>query len=86
MSSLPPCHSDLKSHVQRVNQRAALNKRADEPILAGKAVTLRWWAKVDKDCGHILSNSLADRMDRDDGEKEDEDELDFEDVHLSDGE
>ena len=30
---LPPSHSILKPHVQRVNHRVAMYKRAEEPIL-----------------------------------------------------
>ena len=41
LARLPPCHSALKPHVQRVNDRVALYKRAEEPILE-KAETLLW--------------------------------------------
>ena len=33
LASFPPCHPTLKPHLQRVNQRVALYKRADESIL-----------------------------------------------------
>uniref|UniRef100_UPI00358DFFF2 uncharacterized protein isoform X2 n=1 Tax=Myxine glutinosa TaxID=7769 RepID=UPI00358DFFF2 len=33
LARLTPCHSALKPHVQRVNHRVALYKRADEAIL-----------------------------------------------------
>ncbi|KAK2168989.1 hypothetical protein NP493_1209g00022 [Ridgeia piscesae] len=31
---LPPCHSALKPHLQRLNHHVALYKHADEAILA----------------------------------------------------
>ncbi|KAK2174513.1 hypothetical protein NP493_798g02020 [Ridgeia piscesae] len=33
LAPLPRCHSALKSHLQRVNHRVALYKRADKSIL-----------------------------------------------------
>ena len=33
LARLPPCQSALKPHIQRVNHRAALYKRANEAIL-----------------------------------------------------
>ena len=33
LARLPPCHSALNPHIQRVNYRATLYKRADQPIL-----------------------------------------------------
>ena len=33
LAHLPPCHSALKPHLQRVNHRVVLYKRADESIL-----------------------------------------------------
>ena len=33
LARLPSCHSALKPHIQQVNHRLALNKRADESIL-----------------------------------------------------
>ena len=33
LARLPPCHPALKPHIQRVNHRVALYKRADESIL-----------------------------------------------------
>ena len=38
---LAPSHSALKPHLQRVNHRVALYKRADERIHLGKTETLR---------------------------------------------
>ena len=33
LASLPPCHPALNPHLQQVNHRVALYKRADESIL-----------------------------------------------------
>ncbi|KAK2187737.1 hypothetical protein NP493_156g06018 [Ridgeia piscesae] len=33
LARLPPCHSALKPHLQRLNHRVALYKRSDESIL-----------------------------------------------------
>ena len=40
LARLPPCHSALKPHLQRVNHRVALYMRADESILEKSKPTM----------------------------------------------
>ncbi len=86
LARLPPCHSALKPHVQRVNHRVALYKQADEPILCTPKPYEdgQGWMGTDEgvlepvwSCGHILPTSLVDLLDTVDlEEEEEEDEVD----------
>ncbi|KAK2189621.1 hypothetical protein NP493_101g08000 [Ridgeia piscesae] len=70
---LPPCHSALKPHLQRLNHHVALNKRADESIL-GKFDGQGWIRTEDRvlesvwSCGPVLPNSLVNLLDTGDRE------------------
>ena len=41
LAHLPPCQSALKLHVQRVNHRVALYKRAEQSIVEKQTPTMR---------------------------------------------
>ena len=76
---LPPCHSALKPHLQRLNHRVALYKRADESILeklkpyddgqgwirTEDGVLETVWSR-----GVALPNSLVNLLDTGDREEE----------------
>ena len=68
LARLPPCYSTLKPHIQRVNHRVALYKRADEAIvdktkhydegqgwLKNKGVLMPVWS-----CSPVPPTSLVD--------------------------
>uniref|UniRef100_UPI00358EE7FF uncharacterized protein n=1 Tax=Myxine glutinosa TaxID=7769 RepID=UPI00358EE7FF len=84
LARLPPCHSALKPHVQRVNHRVALYKRADEAILEKPKPydEGQGWMRTDGvlksvwSCGPVLPTSLVDLLDT--GEREQEEEEDEE--------
>uniref|UniRef100_UPI0035902182 uncharacterized protein isoform X2 n=1 Tax=Myxine glutinosa TaxID=7769 RepID=UPI0035902182 len=85
LARLPPCHSALKPHVQRVNHRVALYKRADEAILEKPKPydEGQGWMRTDEgvlkpvwSCGPVLPTSLVDLLDT--GEREQEEEEDEE--------
>ena len=87
LARLPPCHSALKPHIQRVNYRAALYKQADQPILEKPKPydEGQGWMKNDRgelepvwSCGPVLPTSLVDLLDTGDHE-EVEEEGDIED-------
>ena len=91
-SRLPPCRSNLIPHVQRVNHRVALYKRADQPnFFTPKPFEAeQGWEKNDDgllepvwSCGPILPMSLIDILEQTlvsngDSDDETEDGIDFE--------
>lgn len=88
LARLPPCSSALKPHVQRVNHRVALYKRAHQGIIEKPKPYEdgQGWIKTDDgvlepvwSCGPVLPTALVDLLDtaadeEDDEEGEDEDE------------
>ena len=83
LARLPPCHSALKPHVQRVNHRVALYKRADEAILEKPKPydEGQGWMRTDEgvlkqvwSCGPVLPTSLVDLLDTGEREQEQEEE------------
>lgn len=87
LARLPPCHFALKPHIQRVNFRTALYKRADQPILEKPKPydEGQGWMMNDRgelepvwSCGPVLPASLVDLLDTGDHE-EVEEEGDMED-------
>lgn len=83
LTRLPPCRSALKPHIQRVNHRAALYKRAHEPIVEKpKAYDEgQGWMKTAEGVleplwsyGAVLPNSLVDLLDTDDTEGDEPEE------------
>ena len=83
LAGLPPCHSALKSYLQRVNHRVTLYKRADESILEKPKPydDRQGWIRTEDgvlepvwSCVAALSNSLVDLLDTGDREKEEEEE------------
>ena len=91
LTRLPPCRAALKPHIQRVNHRTALYKRAHEPIVekpnpydegqgwmrTAEGVLEPLWLY-----NAVLPRSLVDLLDTDDPEydeanDEDEEEEDF---------
>ena len=83
LARLLPCHPALKPHLQLVNHRVALYKRADESIL-GKPNPYddgQRWIKTEDgvlelvwSCDAALPNSPVDLQDTGDREEEEEDE------------
>lgn len=83
LARLPPCHSALKPHLQRVNHRVALYKRAHEAIverpkpyddgqgwiMSADGVLEPLWS-----CSPVLPMSLIDLMTADDHELKDVEE------------
>ena len=101
LARLPPCHSALKPHIQRVNHRVALYKRADEPILEKPKPydEGQGWMRSDEgvleplwSCSPVLPTSLVDLLDtgnheqEEEEEEEEEEELDFDSFIESDDE
>ena len=93
LARLPPCHSALKPHVQRVNHRVALYKRADEAILEKPKPydEGQGWMRTDEgvlkqvwSCGPVLPTSLVDLLDTGEREQEEEEEEEGEDELDSD--
>jgi len=83
LARLPPCHSVLKPHIQRVNHRVALYKRADESILEKSKPydDGQGWIRFESglleptwSCSAALPNSLVDLLDTGDREEEEEGE------------
>ena len=86
LARLPPCHSALKPHIQRVNHRVALYKRANEAILERPKPydDGQGWMRTDDgvlepvwSCTPILPMSLVDLLgagDREEEEEENEEE------------
>ncbi|KAG8011135.1 hypothetical protein GBF38_005801 [Nibea albiflora] len=93
---LPPCHSALKPHVQCVNHRVALYKRADEPILEKPKPydEGQGWMKTDEgvlkpvqSCAPIRPTLLVDLLDTGEHEQEEEgEEFDSDDFSKNDNE
>ncbi|KAK2183014.1 hypothetical protein NP493_328g05006 [Ridgeia piscesae] len=93
LAGLPPCHCAVKPHLKRVNHRVALYKRADESILE-KPKSYddgQGWMRTEDgvlepvwSCGAVLPNSLVDLLDT--GNREEEEEFDFDDYNDGDGE
>ncbi|XP_033987161.1 uncharacterized protein LOC117483109 [Trematomus bernacchii] len=85
LARLPPCYDALKPHVQRVNHRVALNKRADESILEkpNPYDEEQGWMRTDGvlrpvwSCGPVLPTSLVDLLDTTEREQEEEEEEEF---------
>ncbi|KAK2189067.1 hypothetical protein NP493_115g02000 [Ridgeia piscesae] len=80
---LPPCHSALKPHLQRVNHHIPLYKRAEEAILEKPKPydDEQGWIRTEDgvlepvwSCGPVLPNSLVDLLDTGDREEEEEEE------------
>jgi len=72
LARLPPCHPALKPHIQQVNHRLALYKRADESILGkrnpqddgqGWIRTKDGLLELGWSCSAALPNSLVDLLD-----------------------
>ena len=83
LARLPPCHPALKAHIQRVNDRVVLYKRADESILEkpNPYDDGQGWIRTEDgvlepvwSCDAALSNSLVDIQDTGDREEEEEEE------------
>ena len=78
---LPPCHSALKPHLQRLNHCVALYKHADESILEkpNPYDDGQGWVRTEDgvlelvwSCGAALQNSLVDLLDTGDREEEEQ--------------
>jgi len=91
LARLPPCHPALKPHIQRVNHRVALYKRADESILEkpNPYDDGQGWIKTEDgvletvwSCDAALPNSLVDLLDTGDREEEEEEEDENEEGRL----
>ena len=83
LARLPPCHPTLKPHLQRVNQRVAFYKRADESILEkpNPYDDGQGWIRTEGgvlepvwSCDAALPNSLVDLLDTGYCEEEEEEE------------
>ncbi|KAK2164989.1 hypothetical protein NP493_1387g00044 [Ridgeia piscesae] len=78
---LPPCHSALKPHLQRLNHCVALYKHSDESILEqpNPYDDGQGWVRTEDgvlelvwSCGAALQNSLVDLLDTGDREEEEQ--------------
>uniref|UniRef100_UPI00358F4B42 putative helicase MOV-10 n=1 Tax=Myxine glutinosa TaxID=7769 RepID=UPI00358F4B42 len=89
LAHLPPCHSALKPHVQRVNHRVALFKRAHKPRIEKPKPDSegQGWTLIDGllepvwSCGPVLPASLVDLLyciDPEEVDSKDEDSKDEE--------
>jgi hypothetical protein len=87
LARLPPCKSALKPHVQRVNHRVALYKRADQqnPEKPKPYDGEQGWMRTEEGVlepvwsyGSVLPTSLVELLDTDDLEDEDEAEEEHE--------
>ena len=83
LARLPPCHPALKPHLQRVNHRVALYKRAGESILEkpNHYDNGQGWIRTEDgvlepvwSCDAALPNSLVDLLDTDDREDKEKEE------------
>ena len=88
LACLPTCHSALKPHVQRVNHRVALYKRANTFILETPKHydDEQGWINTEDGllepvwhCSPVLPNSLVDLLDTGDREEVDGEEFDIDD-------
>ena len=88
---LPPCHSALKPHIQRLNHRVALCKCADESILENPDLydDGQGWLRTEDgvlkpvwSCGAALPNSLVNILDTGDREEEKEEDEENEDERV----
>ncbi|XP_046336920.2 uncharacterized protein LOC124118725 [Haliotis rufescens] len=102
LARLPPCQSALEPHIQRVNHRVALYKRADQPFVEKPKPyeEQQGWMRTDQGVlepmwsnGPVLPTSLVDLLDAGDREgdehvvDEDDDENDeFDSLDESDDE
>jgi len=86
LTRLPPCHLVLKPHVQRMNHRVALYKRADQAILQipklcddgqGWRRTTEGVLELVWSCGPALPTPLVDILHTVHREEEEEEEFDF---------
>ena len=86
LARLPPCHSALKQHVQRVNHHMCLYKRADIPILEKPKPydPGQGWMKTDDgvleplwSSNPVLPESLVDLLGTVESEDDDADEDEF---------
>ena len=83
LARLPPRHSALKGHLQRLNHCVALYKHADESFLK-KSIPYddgQGWIRTEDgelepvwSCGAALPNSPVDLLDTGDPEEEEEEE------------
>ena len=84
LARLPPCHSALKPHLQRLNHRVALYKRSDESILEKSKPyddDGQGWIRTENgvmepvwSCDAALPNSLVNLLGIGDREEEEEEE------------
>jgi hypothetical protein len=83
LARLPPCQSALTPHVQRVNHRLCLYKRANVPIWERPKLyyQVQEWIRTDEgvleplwSCGPVLPMSLVDLLDTTDHEEEEDDD------------
>ena len=90
---LPPCLSALKPHVQRVNHRVCLYKRANEPICEkpNSYDEGQGWIKTEEglleplwSCGPVLPTSLVDLLETIDDQEEAETDREDEETDSSD--
>ena len=89
LARLPPCHSALKQHLQRMNYRVALYKRADESILKRPYDDGQGWIRTEDGllepgwfCGAALPNTLVTLLDTGDLDEEKEEEEENEDERV----
>ena len=92
LSRLPPCHSALRPHIERVNHRVCLFKQANQQIIEAPKPQdeHQGWEKTDSGIlepiwsyGTVLPTSLADLLDQSMTEQEEESNYD-EDVEAED--
>ena len=100
LGRLPPCHFALQPHIQRVNHRVALYKRANENILEkpNPHDEGQGWIRTDEGLlkplwsyGPILPTSLVDLLDtrvhdQEEEEEEEEEAFDSDNFYESDDE
>lgn len=95
LSRLPPCRDNLIPHIDRVNHRLAIYKRADKPMFRCPKPYDRGqgWEKNEKgileplwSCGPILPPSLIDLLQKtveemeEDDDEEQEQEIDYDEL------
>ena len=94
LARLPPCYSALKPHIQHVNHRVALYKRADEAIVEKPKPydEGQGWLKTEGvlkpvwSCGPVLPTSLVDLLDTGEHGQEEEEMEESEDEFYEDDE
>ena len=93
LAHLPPSHSALKPHIQCMNHRVALYKRADEPILEKPKPydEGQGWMRTDEgvlkpvwSCGPVPPTLLVNLLDTGEHEQEEEEKEEGEDEFDSD--